>query len=159
MGTNGQALADQFERELGELVNVVESCPDAQWQATCGAEGWTVAATAHHVAAQWPLEKRYIAAAAEGAPMPAETWDDINGLNGRRAAEFSACNKADVLKALRQGGPEMAAYVRGLSDDQLARTVPLPLADGAEVTAQQLIEGGVLIGHVTEHIKSIRDAS
>lgn len=56
---------------------------------------------------------------------------------------------ADVEPALRQ---------RALSDEQLDRTGALPLADGASVSTQQLIEGGVLIGHVTGHLASIRAA-
>lgn len=45
-----------------------------------------------------------------------------------------------------------------LSDEQLDRTAPLALADGAGVSAQQLIEGGVLIEHVRGHLNSIRAA-
>jgi hypothetical protein len=45
--------------------------------------------------------------------------------------------------------------VRGLSDEQLERTAALALAGGASVSAQQLIEGGVLIDHVLGHMKSL----
>ena len=51
-----------------------------------------------------------------------------------------------------------AAYLRGLSDDQLDRTGELALADGASVSTQQLIEGGVLIDHVRGHLQSMRAA-
>ena len=57
MAGRGAALADQFEKVLGELTQTVESMPDDRWQATCP-EGWTVAATAQHVAAQFPLALR-----------------------------------------------------------------------------------------------------
>lgn len=64
-----------------------------------------------------------------------------------------------MLKLLRDGGATMAAYVRNLTDQQLDRAAPLALADGAEVSAQQLIEGGVLIDHAEAHLKSIRAAT
>ena len=155
MANRGAALADQFEKALGELTQTVESMPDDKWQATCG-EGWTVAATAQHVAAQFPLEKTYISAAAEGTPPPQHSWDDINGTNESRAKDVSAISKADVLTQLREGGKTMASYVRGLSDEQLDRTAPLAFANGAEVSAEQLIQGGVLIDHVNGHLKSIQ---
>jgi hypothetical protein len=158
MSSRATALADQFEQAVAEFAKTVEQCPDAQWRATCGAEGWTVAATAQHVAGQFPLEHEYISAAAEGREMPAHTWDDINGMNERRAQGASACSKADVLNLLRDGGSSMAAYIRGLSDEQLDRTAPLPLADGALVSAEALILGGVLIDHVKGHLQSIRAA-
>ena len=97
-------------------------------------------------------------AAAEGRPMPAYTWDDINGTNERHARELSACSKKDVLTLLRDGSLTMASYVRGLTDEQLDRTASFPLADGASVSTMQLIEGGILIDHVNAHVKSIRAA-
>ena len=157
MAGRGAALADQFEKSLGELMQTVESMPDTKWQAQCE-EGWTVAAVAQHVAAQFPLEKTYITAAAEGTAPPQHTWDDINGTNESRAKDVSAISKADVVGQLREGGAAMASYVRGLSDEQLDRTAPLALANGAEVSAEQLILGGVLIDHVNGHLKSIQAA-
>src|SRR5438876_1139051 len=103
MAGRGAALADQFEKALGELTQTVESMPDDKWQATCG-EGWTVAATAQHVAAQFPLEKTYISAAAEGTAPPQHSMDDINKTNESRAKDVSSVSKADVLRQLREGG-------------------------------------------------------
>ena len=158
MGTRSQALADRYAQVVAELIQTVEACSDQQWAAICGGEGWTVAATAQHLGAQLPLEREYISAAAEGTAMPSYTWDDINGLNERRAKENAACGKSDVLKLIRDNTSAIGAYVRGLSDEQLDRTASLPLAGGATVTTQQLIEGGVLIEHATGHLASIRAA-
>jgi len=159
MGDRAEALASQFEQAVDEFANTIEQCSDEQWRATCGDEGWTVAQMAQHVAGQfYPLEHEYISAAAEGREMPSYSMDDINGMNDRRAAKFSAASKADVLDTLRGDGSKMAAYVRGLSDEQLDLARPLPLAGGAPVSTQQLIEGGVLIDHVKGHLKSIRAA-
>jgi hypothetical protein len=156
MGQRANALAEQFEKAMADLTKTIESVPDDKWSALCGDEQWTVAATAHHVGAQWPLEKEYLDAAAAGGTMPSYTWDDINKRNADHAEQHKSASKADTLKLLREGAPAMAAWVRGLSDEQLDRTSPLPLADGAQVSTQQLIEGGVLIDHAVTHLKSIR---
>jgi hypothetical protein len=99
---------------------------------------------------------QYITAAAEGKQMPAYSWGDINGMNESRAEKNSAASKAEVLRELRDGAASTAAYVRALSDEQLDRTGALALAGGASVSAQQLIEGGVLIDHVRGHMKSLQ---
>jgi hypothetical protein len=158
MGQRSDALASQFEKAFDDIIAEVEEASDSKWQAVCGPEAWTVAATAHHVAVQLPLEKEYIVAAAEGAPPPTYTWDEINSLNESRAAEHSAVSKADVLQYLRDGRVSMGSYVRGLSDEQLDSKAPLGLANGAEVSAEQLLLGGVLIEHATTHLASIRAA-
>jgi DinB superfamily len=158
MGTRSDELASRFEDAIKEFDQTIQSCSDEQWRATCGDEGWSVAATAHHVAGQFPLEREYISAVADGREMPALTWDDINGKNERHAAEHTSCDKAEVLRLLRARAGSMASYIRDLSDEQLDRTAGLPLADGASVSTQQLIEGGVLIDHVQGHMRSIRSA-
>lgn len=109
-----------------------------------------------HVSGQFPLEMEYITAAAEGKEMPAYSWDDINGKNESRAERNSAASKAEVLRELREGSSSTAAYIRELSDDQLDSKGKLALAGGAEVSAEQLIQGGVLIDHVRGHMKSIQ---
>lgn len=151
-------MADRYAQVIAELTQTIEACTDGQWAAICGGEGWTVAATAHHLGAQLPLEREYLDAAANGTPMPTYTWDDINGLNERRAKENAGCSKADALKLIRDNTAATTAWVRGLSDEQLDRTASLPLAGGATVTTQQLIEGGILIEHATAHLASIRAA-
>jgi hypothetical protein len=158
VGTRSDALASQFEQAVAEFARTVESCSADQWRAVCGSENWTVAATAQHVAGQFPVEREFIHEAATGGKGLTYTWADINASNDGRAADNTACSKEDVLKLLRESGASMAAFVRGLSDDQLDRTAPLALADGASVAAQQLIEGGVLIDHVKGHLQSIRSA-
>lgn len=159
MGKRAEALADRFEQAVDELAKTVEGLSDNQWGAICGDERWTVAATAHHVGAQWPLEMEYLTAIAEGKPLPSYTWDDINSKNEARAKEHSNCLKADAVNQLREKSKPVAQWVRGLSDEQLDRTGQLPLADGATVTTQQLIEGGVLIDHAVSHLKSIKSAA
>ena len=123
------------------------------------AEGWTVAETAQHVSGQFPLEMTFITACAEGKPLPALTWDELNEKNGSRAAKNAAATRDGAVKELRSNAASTAAYVRGLSDEQLDRTGTLGLADGASVSTEQLIRGGVLIEHVTGHLESIRTAS
>jgi hypothetical protein len=156
MGQRAEALAKDFEKAIDDLAKTVEGCSDAQWQAICGGEQWTVAATAHHVGAQFGLEMEYLTAAADGKPLPSYTWADINGINEPRAKANSACSKEVVLRQLRTEAPKVAAWLRGLTDEQLDRRSALPLADGAMVTTQQLIEGGVLIDHARAHNASIR---
>ena len=156
MSTRAEDLANKFEQAVNDFAQTIEQIPDDKWSAQGGPEGWTIASVAQHVSGQFPLEMEYITAAAEGKEMPAYSWDDINGRNEARAEKNSAASKADVLRELREGAASTAAYVRGLSDEQLERTGALALAGGANVTAQQLIEGGVLIDHVRGHMQSLR---
>ena len=155
MGSRAESLADRFEQAVADFGSTIERIPDDKWSAKGGPEGWTVAGVAQHVSGQFPLEMEFITAAAEGKPLPSYSWDDINGMNESRAEKNSAASKAEVLRELREGAASTAAYVRGLSDEQLDRTGQLALAGGATVSAEQLIAGGVLIDHVVGHMKSL----
>jgi uncharacterized damage-inducible protein DinB len=156
MASRAENLASQFEQAVSEFAQTIEQIPDDKWGAKGGPEGWTIAGVAQHVSGQFPLEMEYITAAAEGRPLPSYSWDDINGKNESRAEQNSATTKADVLRELRDGAASTAAYVRALSDEQLDRAGSLPLAGGASVSTQQLIEGGVLIDHVRGHMSSLQ---
>lgn len=158
MGTRSEELAGRFEKAVDDFATTVEGCSDAQWRAACGTTGWNVAQTAQHVSGQFPLEREYIVAAAEGSPMPSYSMDDINSKNDGRAAANAGVSKADVLKELRDGAASLAAYIRGLSDAQLDRKSAVPLAGGAELSTQQVLESGFLIDHLREHNESIRAA-
>ena len=155
MPSRAESLADKFEQAVTGFASTIERIPDDKWNAKGGPEGWTVAGVAQHVSGQFPLEMQYITAAAEAKPLPSYSWDDINGMNESRAEKNSSASKAEVLRELREGAASTASYVRGLSDEQLERTAALALAGGASVSAQQLIEGGVLIDHVLGHMKSL----
>ncbi len=151
-------LARRFDAAIAEFASVIEACSDAQWAAVCGDEGWTVGQTAQHVAGQFPLEMEFVTAAAEKRPLPDYTWDDVNAKNDDRALRNHAATKPDVLRELRAGAATTSAYLRSLGDEQLDATGTLGLAGGAAVTTEQVIEGGVLIAHVTGHLQSIRGA-
>ena len=157
MGQRSAALAEDFERAMGDLEATVDRCSDAQWNATVE-EGWTVGVAAQHVVGQFPLEFEYLTPISEGKALPAYSWDDINGKNDRRAAGDKSVSKADVLALLKSERTRISAWLRGLSDEDLDRKQPLALADGAEVSTQNLIEGGVLIDHVRGHTKNIQAA-
>ncbi len=158
MGQRSAELADRFEKAVADLAKEIESAPDDRWTSAKTDEGWNVAAAAQHVSGQFPLEMEYITAFAEGRPSPGYSWDDVNAKNDGRAAKNDAVSKAAVLEELKTGAASVAAYLRGLSDEQLDRKTALPLADGAEVSTQQIIEGGVLIDHVNAHLANIRAA-
>ncbi len=159
MGSRSDALARQLEEAVDEFARAIESCSSADWGVACEPEGWSVAVTAQHVAGQFPLEREIIEAMVRGGKALSYDWDYVNGKNDARAAASANCTKAEVVALLRKDAATMAGYVRSLSDEDLDRSAPFTLAGGASPTAQQLIEGGVLIEHVTGHLASIRSAT
>src|SRR4051812_27399169 len=113
--SQGQALATQFEQANDELIATVERCPEARWRARCEPEGWTVAATAHHVAAAHPVIAEWVHVVATGLPESPMTTAMIHEENARQAARYAACTKEETLALLRREGLAAAQLVRGLT--------------------------------------------
>lgn len=157
MGQRTEALAKDFEAAVADLAREIEGCSAAKWNAPT-TEGWSVGTLAQHIAGQFPLEMEYITAGAEGRSLPAYDWDYVNGKNDGRAAKETSVSKEHVLKTLRDGSASVSAYLRAMDDAGLDNKAPLALANGAEVTTEQMILGGVLIDHVRGHLKSIQAA-
>ncbi len=153
MSDRARALADDFERTNGELIQLVEELSEAEWATRTTAEGWSVAVTARHVAAAHGFIARRVRAVAEGQSLPPMPPGGIDARNARDAEQYANISRDEVLGLLRTNGAEAATLVRGLSDEQLDREFTRP--DGTTMRLTSLIENG-LIGHPTGHLTSIR---
>jgi len=77
-------------------------------------------------------------------------------MNARHAKEHANCTRAETIALFRSTAASAAAVVRGLGDDQLARSASV-FTDAPPMTAEQIITGA-LLNHVDEHAGSIRRA-
>ena len=157
MGTQAAALADRFERTNNELIALIERLTDAQWAAPNEADGWSIGVVAHHLATDHPILAGFVEAVATGRPLPPWTMEMLHQYNARHAAEHRDCTREETLALLRREGAAAAGLVRRLTDEQLDRAAVVPWEGGPAVSARQLIERK-LIGHIGEHLGSIRAA-
>ena len=154
MGDKGEALAKQFEAKAQEATGVIEKLSDVDWKKVTTAEKWSVGVTAHHVAGAHETIAGIIKTVAAGQSMPNFTMDMLHAMNAKHAQDFAGCTKAETLALHKNGAAAAAAIVRGLSDDQLAKSGTV-LAGNPPMTAEQVVMG-VLINHVDDHFGSIR---
>lgn len=154
MARKAAQLADHFDQANEEVIQAIAQSSDAQWGATCPAEGWSVGVAAHHVASSHEPIAGAVQAVANSQPLPAFTQEMIDQGNAQHVQQFANCTKAETLDLLQRGGAAASATVRGLSDEQLGRSAEFL---GHSMTAEQFIEG-VLIGHVEQHLKGMKAA-
>jgi len=145
MGARSEAFAKQFEAKAQEAAAVLEKLSDADWKKVTDAEKWSVGVTAHHVAGSHEPIAGIIKTIASGQSMPHFTMDMLHESNAKHAKEF-----ANVKK----GVAAAAAVVRGLGDDQLAKSGKV-LAEAPPMSAEQIVTG-ILINHIDDHFGSIR---
>jgi hypothetical protein len=154
MAAKAEALARQFETKAQEATAVLEKLTDADWKKVTDAEKWTVGVTAHHVAGSHEPIAGIIKTVAAGQSLPNFTMDMLNEMNAKHAKDFAGCTKAETLALHKQGTAAAAAVVRGLSDEQLAKSGTV-LAGMPPMTTEQVITG-ILINHINDHFGSIR---
>jgi uncharacterized damage-inducible protein DinB len=154
MGARAEALAKQFESKAQEATAVLERLSEADWKKTTTSEKWSVGVVAHHVAGAHEAIAGIIKTLAEGKPAPGLTMDMLHAMNAKHAQENASCTKADTVALHKKGAAAAAAIVRGLDDAQLDRS-GVVLTGMPAMSAAQVAEG-VLIGHLNEHIGSIR---
>jgi uncharacterized damage-inducible protein DinB len=154
MGAKGEALARQFEAKVQEATAVLEKLSDADWKKVTAAEKWSVGVTAHHIAVAHEGITRIVKTVAAGQSMPHFTMDMLHAGNAKHAQEFANCTKAETLALHKANAAAAAAIVRGLSDDDLAKSGTV-LTGNPPMSAEQVV-GGILINHIDEHLGSIR---
>jgi hypothetical protein len=154
MGAKGEALAKQFEAKANEAAATLEKLSDADWEKVTEAEKWKVGVTAHHLAGGLEAVSGIITGLVAGQASGNFTMGMLDQMNAQHAKEHANCTKAETAALLKKGAATAAAVVRGLSDEQLAKS-GIVFTGVPPMTAEQLVQRG-LIMHIDEHLGSIR---
>jgi hypothetical protein len=154
MGAKAEALAKQYEAKVQEATGVLEKLSDADWKKVTAAERWPVGVTAHHVAGSHEPIAEILKTVAAGQSIPNFTMDMLDEMNAKHAKDFANCTKADTIALHKKGAAAAASVLRGLSDEQLAKSGTV-LAGMPAMSAEQIVTG-ILINHIDDHFGSIR---
>ena len=154
MKAKSEGLAKHFEAKAQEAVTVIERLSDADWNKVTAAERWTVGVTAHHLAGAFEPVSGIITGIVSGTLPGGFSRGMLDEMNARHAQEHAHCTRPETIALFKKGASMAAAVVRGLSDDQLAKSGAV-FTDAPPMTADQLVMGG-LISHIDEHVGSIR---
>jgi len=154
MGAKGEALAKQIEAKTKEATAVLEKLSDADWKKVTEAEKWPVGVTAHHLAGGLEAVAGIISGIVAGHAPGNFTRGMLDQMNAQHAKEHANCSKAETVALLKKDAATATAVVRGLSDDQLAKS-GIVFTDAPPMTAEQLVQRA-LIMHIDEHFGSIR---
>jgi DinB superfamily len=155
MAAKTEALAKQFETKVQEATGVFERLSDADWKKTAS-EKWTVGVVAHHLAGSHEGISGIIKTVAGGQSIPNFTMDMLHYVNAKHAKEFANVSKAETIALHKKNAAAAAAVVRGLSDADLGKSGTV-LTGMPPMSVEQIINA-ILLGHVEEHLKSIRTA-
>ncbi len=154
MANRGEALAKSFETKAAAALALIETLTEEEWKKITAAEKWSVGVTARHIAWGHEVIAGIIQSVAAGQGMAPFSMDALNALNAKNAAEWAGSSKSEVVALHRKNAAAAAAVVRGISDDGFARKAEI-FAGMPPMSAGDLA-GGILVGHVDEHLGSIR---
>jgi hypothetical protein len=151
-----EELASRFVAANEAFIAYIETLTPSQWLMFVADEERTIAALAHHVAWAMVFEVeafQIIAGGADPTPVTLEQLSDVNAING---AEYAEVPREKAVAVLRQNGASAAAFVGGLSDEQLARKGRY--LDYIPAMSIENWVRRVLINHIEMHWRSIRAA-
>ena len=154
MGAKGETFARQFEAKAQEATAVMEKLSDADWKKITASEKWPVGVVAHHIAVSHETLAGLIKALADGKGGPNIPMDAIHQMNAKHAQDHAACTKAETLALQKKNVASVAGMLRGIDDAAFDQTGNV-LVGVPPMSAGQLA-GGLLVGHVEEHLTSIR---
>jgi len=152
-----EALAERLEEGVRQLAELALTLSPAEWQARIPKDGRKIGVVVHHVANMYPIEIDLARTVAAGTPVTDLTWDVVHGINAAHAAEHDGVTKEAALELLAVNSANAAAAIRELTDDQLARAVPISLYGGAPLTCQFALEDHA-VRHAFHHLAKIRAA-
>jgi hypothetical protein len=150
-------LADRLEHGARALTAFANTLTDGQWHTRLPEDGRTVGVIVHHVASVYPVEIELAQQVAAGQPITGVTTKDIDAMNARHAAENSEITREEALELLARNSAAAAAAIRELSDEDLARAVPVSLYGNAPLSCQFLLEDHA-VRHSYHHLNLIAQA-
>lgn len=156
MSARAQELAQQFERANEELIAAIDRCGEEGWRARCADTGWTAAVQADHLGAGQAFIAYRIGQLAQGEDTPPLPLAAIEQDNDQRAGQQAGVDKDKAVALLRENGATMAAMIRGLSDEQLARTGQIVVEMPSHSVGQWV--QALPIGEIERHGGRLREA-
>ena len=157
MSERAEHLAQQFERAIAALSDVLAACSDEDWRKRCPDEERPVGVVAHHIAGGLHAQVTWLQMVANGQQLPPITAEMIDETNASHAVKHAHHSREETLATLRRNADAAAAVIRSLSDEQLARQGWMPLFGERPLSTEEVVRG-VLIRHVLIHTSSIRAA-
>ena len=131
MSQRAKALSERIETFRDEVIAFVNTLSDQDCNALCDWEQWTARVTARHLGAGHFGFSKLLGLVLEGKELPQLTMDQINEMSDKDSREHADCTKAEALEQLKINGAEFAAFIAGLTDDELDR----PLAAKSRSTS------------------------
>lgn len=153
--SRARALAWQFEQANRELIDLLDACPEAGWQAVCPDTGWTVTVQADHIAEYRVVFDTIIRGIVDGTPPAPITFAAIDARNAQHAIDAADLTSSAVLATLRDGIAAPARTIRMLADGDLQKSATT-VAGHAPQRVEAVVE--LSIHHVIEHAAAIRTA-
>jgi len=154
MGTRGETFAKQFEAKAQEVTAALERLTDADWKKVTAAEKWPVGVVAHHIAGAHQTLSGLIKMLADGKPGPNINMDVIHAGNAKHAQEFANVSKADTLVLHKTNATAATATLRSIGDAEFDRSGAV--LNGVPPMSAGQLAGGLLCGHMDEHLGSIK---
>lgn len=153
--TRSRQLADRLEQNARALLAFARPLTDAEWFRPVPHDGRTVGIIVDHVASVYPIEVHLAELMAAGTPIVGVTWATIHEMNAGHADERAAVSKEETLALLEENSAKAAAAIRAMTDEQLARAVPVSLYGDAELTSQFMLEDHA-VRHSLHHLAKLR---
>jgi hypothetical protein len=156
MSHRAKDISGRIKLFAKEVIAFVESLTESDWNNVCDLEDWTVGVTARHLGVAHFAISKMAAMIVGGKDLPPLTMDQINAMSEKDSREHADCTKTEALDALQKNSKELAAFVGGLTDDELDRKGSMP-AFGGEITTEQLFDF-IIFQSATQHFDSMKAA-
>jgi len=154
MSETAKQLSARLETANNSVMAFVESCSDEEWERHSEHEGRNVRTVIRHIAGAYHVQGLMLQAMVAGTWVPL-TDEVVNASNARFDSHDGTFTKAEALEKLSARADKLAATVRGLTDDDLAKTAVYH--DGYEPwTIEEFINRNG-IGHAEEHLAGITE--
>jgi len=151
--TAASQLADEYDSAMAQVIEVAESCSDADWKLPCPNEERTVGVVFDHIAEGNPVVVGWVNEFLAGRPL-ALTPEVLNTHNAEHAERAANRPRAETVQDLKTSSEATSRAIRALTEAQLHQRQEFGWAGQQEVGWV----AKVALRHPRGHLKNIREA-
>jgi hypothetical protein len=152
MGAASQ-LADEYDSMMAQVIEVAESCSDADWKVLCPNEERTVGVVFDHIADGNPEVVGWIREFLAGRAVVI-TPEVLHARNADHARRVVNRPRHQTVQDLKTGSERTSHEIRALTEAQLHETQEFGWAGKQDVAWV----ASAALRHPRHHLKSIREA-
>jgi hypothetical protein len=152
--TDRPAVISALDAAVDEVLLITRSLAADDCRLPSAGEGWPLVVVAYHIGLGLRRQAGFIARALTGEQPFEFEWEPTHSLNAINAREHGGMSKDEAATEIEAGRARLRSVIERMTEEDWSRAV---FSFGDRPRSADVVLRRIVLPHVNEHLKSLRD--